>query len=247
MSPADSRPDGGRAIGVFFSVTANKYLHEQPEHKYRDRDAGVGQHHRPHVRDRVAPVRSDHSEWNTDDHSKGQREDGQLDGGRKTLDEDLGNGPTLLDRRAEVALKEMTQVLAELHPDRLIEAFTVVGRGAHGVELARSPSGARHGSLEMTRERTNTDATMPNSTGIDESSRCRMNRITGGMFGSWQWVWAGAGRRGGRAEARPPHAVDVGLAQAAGGVGSRQTRLRNGPKPCPRPTWRGSEASHWTR
>ena len=124
----------------------------------------------------VSAVGGDHAERYADDDGERQRHDRQLDRGGEPVDEQLGDRAPLGHRLAEVAVEEVDEVAPELDDDRLVEAGVLGELGARrfGRPLAELRLARIAG---ITRARMNTESTMPNSTGIDESRRWMMKRI----------------------------------------------------------------------
>ncbi len=102
---------------------------EDAEEELRHGEADEAEEHADAVDDASRAQRGDHPERDRDQHGEGDAGEDQLERRREMLEHDPDRRPVLQERRAEVALREISDVLAELRQDGPVEADLVPERG----------------------------------------------------------------------------------------------------------------------
>ncbi len=94
---------------------------EDPHPEHGNRVTELREQHRAVVPDRVLANRGQHTERHPNRGGNHQREDRQLDRRRHRVKNDVGHRPRLENRRPEIALDNMKQVMAKLDRQRLVQ------------------------------------------------------------------------------------------------------------------------------
>ncbi len=85
-------------------------------------------------------MRGQHSGRNSNDHADRKREEGELQRGRITLEDDPAHGCLKFEGLSEIAMRQRAEVVAVLHEQRLVETQGV----AQAHDFARGRSLAKH-------------------------------------------------------------------------------------------------------